>query len=89
MRRCRELRVTPHVAKNEHARRSSAIDARTTRHAGYSMSTKARMLSEKTFGWLKTYGGLRRTRLTRIYVSQSSPNCQTDEVDIGEVRLKG
>ncbi len=27
------------------------------------MSTKARMLSEKTFGWLKTYGGLRRTRL--------------------------
>ena len=62
VRRCRELRVTPHVAKNEHARRSSAIDARTTRHPGYAMSTKARMLSEKTFGWLKTYGGLRRTR---------------------------
>ncbi len=62
VRRCRELRVTPHVAKNEHARRSSAIDARTTRHSGYRMSTKARMLSEKTFGWLKTYGGLRRTR---------------------------
>jgi transposase len=60
--RCRKLRVTPHVAKNEHARRSSAIDARTTRHPGHSMSKRARMLSEKTFGWLKTYGGLRRNR---------------------------
>lgn len=62
VRQCREQRVTPHVAKNEHARRSSAIDARTTHHPGYAMSTKARMLAEKTFGWLKTYGGLRRTR---------------------------
>jgi hypothetical protein len=62
VRRCREPRVTPHVAKNEHARRSSTIDSRTTRHPGYAMSTKARMLSEKTFGWLKTYGGLRRKR---------------------------
>lgn len=62
VRQCRDLRVTPHVAKNEHSRRSSAIDGRTTRHAGYTMSTRARRLTEKTFGWLKTYGGLRRTR---------------------------
>lgn len=62
VRQRRALGVTPHVAKNEHARRSSAIDGRTTRHPGYAMSTKARMLIEKTFGWLKTYGSLRRSR---------------------------
>ncbi len=62
VRQCREHLVTPHVARNEHARRRSAIDARSTHHAGYAMSTRARMLAEKTFGWLKTYGGLRRTR---------------------------
>lgn len=62
VRRCRELRVTPHVAKFEHARRRSAIDGRTTIHAGYAKSTTARLLVEKPFGWLKTYGGLRRTR---------------------------
>jgi transposase len=62
VRRCRELRVTPHVARFAHARRRSSIDARTTRHPGYRMSTTARMLVEKVFGWLKTHGGLRRTR---------------------------
>ena len=60
--RCRQRGVTPHVAKNEHARRRSAIDGRTTRHAGYRRSQKARMLIEKIFGWVKTIGGLRRTR---------------------------
>lgn len=62
VRRCRQLRITPHVAKSEHARRRSAIDGRTTVHAGYAMSTTARLLVEKPFGWLKTYGGLRRSR---------------------------
>ena len=32
--RAREQSVTPHVAKNENARRRSAIDGRTTRHEG-------------------------------------------------------
>ena len=31
---CREIGVTPHVAQNTNGRRS-AIDGRTTRHAGY------------------------------------------------------
>jgi hypothetical protein len=30
---CRERGVTPHVAQNEHSRRRSAIDGRTTRGA--------------------------------------------------------
>ena len=49
--------VTPHVARRTH----SAIDGRTTRHAGYRASQKVRKRVE-VFGWMKTVGGLRRTR---------------------------
>lgn len=59
---CRDLGVTPHVAQNQHARRSSAIDARTTRHPGYAISQTVRRRIESIFGWMKTVGGLRRTR---------------------------
>jgi IS5 family transposase len=59
---CRELGVTPHVAQNT-TNRSSAIDERTTRHVGYSISQRLRMRIEQVFGWGKTIGGLRRTRL--------------------------
>ena len=54
--------MTPHVARNIHARRRSAIDGRAITHPGYRMSRTARLLVEKAFGWLKSYGGLRRTR---------------------------
>ena len=53
--------VTPHVAQNIHARKStSAIDGRTTRHAGYAISQLKRKLVEEAFGWGKTIGGLRK-----------------------------
>ena len=53
--------VTPHVAQNIHARKStSAIDHRTTRHAGYAISQVKRKLVEEAFGWGKTIGGLRK-----------------------------
>jgi transposase len=54
----RELDVTPHVAQKDH----SAIDARTTRHAGYDVSQRKRKLIEQVFGWMKTVGGLRKLR---------------------------
>ena len=38
----REIDITPHVAQNDTRRGGSAIDARTTRHAGYAMSQHAR-----------------------------------------------
>ena len=57
----RELTVTPHVAQNT-SKRSSAIDGRTTRHAGYLVSQQKRKLVEEIFGWLKTVGLLRKTR---------------------------
>ena len=53
--------VTPHVAQNIHARKAtSAIDDRTTRHAGYAISQVKRKLVEEAFKWGKTIGGLRK-----------------------------
>jgi transposase len=57
----RALNVTPHVAQNTSGRRS-AIDARTTRHPGYAASQRLRKRIEEGFGWIKTVGGLRKTR---------------------------
>jgi transposase len=51
--------VTPHVAQKV---TGSAIDGRTTRHEGYTISQRKRKLIEQVFGWMKTIGGLRRLR---------------------------
>ena len=59
---CRNMNVTPHVAQNMNERRSSAIDARTTRHAGYAISQRVRKRVEEIFGWTKTVANFRRTR---------------------------
>ena len=58
---CRKLGCTPHVSQNDSNRRS-AIDARTTRHPGYRISAIKRKRIEEPFGWMKTIGGLRKTR---------------------------
>ena len=55
----RVLAITPHVAQKA---RWSAIDGRTTRHAGYHVSQRKRKLVEQVFGWMKTVGGLRKLR---------------------------
>jgi transposase len=57
----RHMGVTPHVAQNTTKRRS-AIDARTTRHAGYAISQRKRKRIEEVFGWMKTIGLLRKLR---------------------------
>jgi transposase len=57
----RAVGATPHVAQNTTGR-LSAIDGRTTRHAGYVSSQRKRKLVEQTFGWMKTVGGMRKTR---------------------------
>ncbi|MCY4522064.1 MAG: transposase, partial [Caldilineaceae bacterium] len=55
----RARQVTPHVAQKK---QYSAIDGRTMRHAGYAVSLRLRKRVEEIFGWMKTVGGLRRTR---------------------------
>lgn len=59
----REAKVTPHVAQKA---KSSAIDGRTTRHAGYKTSLKIRKRIEEIFGWAKTVGGLRKARFVGL-----------------------
>src|SRR5262249_19698512 len=51
----RDLHITPHVAQKA---KGTAIDGRTTRHAGYAISQRKRKLIEQDFGWMKTVGGL-------------------------------
>jgi transposase len=57
----RELRATPHVAQNTSGRRS-AIDRRTTRHAGYRQSQRVRHRIEEVFAWVKTIAGQSKTK---------------------------
>ncbi len=58
----RELKVTPHVAQNTGRPGGSAIDQRTTRHAGYRVSQTKRKRVEEIFGWFKTVALMRKTR---------------------------
>ena len=57
----RDQNVTPHVAQNT-TNRSSAIDDRTTRHAGYEISQRIRKRIEEAFGWMKTIGPMGKTK---------------------------
>jgi len=57
----RSMKVTPHVAQNTSGR-SSAIDGRTTRHAGYVVSQRIRKRIEEAFGWIKTIAGQEQTK---------------------------
>ena len=68
--KCRDLKVTPHVAQNETHWNHSAIDRRTARHPGYAISQVVRRRIETIFGWLKSYGGLKRSRVRGIARTQ-------------------
>ena len=54
----RSMNATPHVAQNTNGR-SSAIDGRTTRHAGYGVSQRIRKRIEEAFAWIKKVGAAR------------------------------
>lgn len=64
----RNRKVTPHVAiqgtvsKTGKVRRT-AIDGRTTRHAGYAISQRIRKRIEEIFGWVKKPGGLVKVKV--------------------------
>jgi ribosomal protein S4 len=71
----RRLGVTPHVPQHTTHRRS-AIDGRTTRHAGYAVSQRKRKLVEEIFGWAKTVALFRKTR---IGASAASGDCSPSD----------
>jgi Transposase DDE domain len=67
VREMRDRNVTPHVSENMNRKGGSALDRRTTRHAGYQVSQHKRKRIEEVFGWLKTVGMLRKTRHRGIF----------------------
>jgi transposase len=56
----RRRKIAPHIAMID-GRKTPGLDGRTTRHAGYTLSQRKRKRVEEIFGWMKAYGGLRRT----------------------------
>lgn len=64
----RDRSVTPHIAIDGHLsktgkRRKTAVDRRTTRHAGYDISQRCRKRIEEVFGWIKSSAGLAKVKL--------------------------
>lgn len=60
---CRGMNITPHVARNDKRSGGSAVDGRTSRHAGYQASQKVRKRVEEPFGWGKTIGLIRQMKV--------------------------
>lgn len=56
---CRDARITAHIASKI---KGSAVDARTTRHAGYTVSQLKRKRIEEPFGWVKLIGPIRQVK---------------------------
>lgn len=65
----RSRNVAPHIARIE-GRNTPGLDARTTRHHSYTLSQRKRKRVEEIFGWMKTVGGLRKTRFVGIVKTQ-------------------
>ena len=65
VRELRRMNITPHVAQNN-TNRSSAVDERTTRHAGYEVSQRKRKRVEQSFGWMKMVGMLKKVKLRGV-----------------------
>jgi IS5 family transposase len=63
----RARKVTPHIAIDGHPtktgkRRKTAVDGRTTHHAGYAVSQRCRKRIEEVFGWIKSSAGQAKTK---------------------------
>lgn len=56
----RKRGIRPHLARIV-GRTTPGLDDRTTRHVSYAVSQRKRKRIEEIFGWMKAYGGLRRT----------------------------
>jgi len=67
---CREREIAPHTACK--ARREvKGLDQRTLRQRGYRTSQRIRKRVEEIFGWMKTVGGMRRTRYRGVERTQA------------------
>ena len=69
VRRLRQRGIRPHLACIR-GRRTPGLDGRTTRHEGYRLSQRLRKKVEEIFGWMKTIGGLRKSRVRGVVRTQ-------------------
>ena len=67
---CREREVAPHTACKDRTQ-VDGLDGRTTLRAGYRTSQRIRKRVEEIFGWMKTVGGLRRSRYRGVERTQA------------------
>ena len=58
---CREQGIAPHVAQIQ-GRKTEGLDGRTVGSPGYQTSQRVRKRIEEIFGWMKTIGGIRKSR---------------------------
>jgi transposase len=70
VRGCRDRGIAPHAAckQNVHV---AGLDKRTTTRPGYGVSLRIRKRIEEIIGWVKTVGGLRRSRYRGIERTQA------------------
>lgn len=67
---CRQRTVSPHVTCKQ-GLRVRGLDKRTLGGSGYRISQRIRKRVEEIFGWMKTVGGMRRTRYRGIERTQA------------------
>ena len=67
---CRQRGISPHTACKT-GRQVVGLDRRTTRQRGYRTSQRIRKRVEEIFGWMKTVGGMRRTRYRGVERTQA------------------
>ena len=67
---CRGREIAPHAACKNRTH-VDGLDGRTTGRAGYRLSQRIRKRVEEIFGWMKTVGGLRRTRYRGVERTQA------------------
>jgi IS5 family transposase len=67
---CRERQVAPHAACKDRIR-VPGLDGRTIDGVGYRVSQRIRKRLEEIFGWMKTVGGLRRSRYRGVERTQA------------------
>lgn len=66
---CRERGIAPHAAQID-GRQVAGLDGRTTTKGAYRSSLIVRRRIEEIFGWVKTIGGLRRSRYRGVERTQ-------------------
>ena len=67
---CRKRGIAPHVACKKGVN-LAGLDGRTTTRRGYQTSQRIRKRVEEIFGWIKTVGGLRRSRYRGLERTQA------------------